>query len=143
MKNLKFIAAAFFALFLSSAWAFDPTEMTEQDANCLTRAIYHEARGEGEKGMFAVAAVVVNRARHYNFASDICSVVHQRGQFTFDKKARMSESSSVWKTQRVVEVVRSGFMPLYDFLYFHRTDVIGQCTNKKRKMKIGSHYFCE
>lgn len=143
MKNFKFICFLFSIFLASGAFAYDPTEMTEAEASCLTKAIYHEARGEGEKGMFAVASVIVNRARHSSFESDICSVVYQRGQFTFDKKAKMSEGQSVRAVFRVVEVIREGFLPLYDFVYFHRVDVPGQCSSKKRKAKIGNHYFCE
>lgn len=142
MKNLKFIVILLSFFLGSYAMAYDPTEMSEDDATCLAKAIYHEARGEGERGMFAVAAVIINRTNHQNFSSDICSVVHQRGQFTFDQKAKMSERQSITAVGRVVDRIREGFVPLYDFLYFHRIDVPGQCSSKKVKSRIGSHYFC-
>ena len=34
-----------------------------RDLDCLTTAVYHEARGEGRAGMQAVAQVILNRAR--------------------------------------------------------------------------------
>lgn len=38
-----------------------------RDLECLTQAVYYEARGEGRDGMKAVAQVVINRARHPAF----------------------------------------------------------------------------
>lgn len=54
---------------------------------CLTQAIYYEARNESEEGQAAVAEVVMNRSRAGNYPSDVCQVVYQRNsrtcQFTF------------------------------------------------------------
>ena len=47
------------------------------DLACLTRALYHEARGEGEAGMRAVAEVVLNRAENPRFPGSVCGVVYQ------------------------------------------------------------------
>lgn len=44
---------------------------------CLARAVYHEARGEGDTGMRAVAEVVLNRVEDDGFPGSICRVVYQ------------------------------------------------------------------
>ncbi len=44
---------------------------------CLTEALYHEARGEGLRGMRAVAEVVLNRVEAPRFPGSICAVVRQ------------------------------------------------------------------
>lgn len=44
---------------------------------CLARAVYHEARGEGDTGMRAVAEVVLNRVETDGFPRSICGVVYQ------------------------------------------------------------------
>lgn len=44
---------------------------------CLTEAIYHEARGEDLYGQFAVAEVILNRVDLPNFPGSVCGVVHQ------------------------------------------------------------------
>jgi hypothetical protein len=73
---------------------FEPLEKRLARANaerdCLTQAIYHEARGESEVGQLAVANVIVNRARSGKFPSTLCGVIYQnadkglyRCQFTF------------------------------------------------------------
>ena len=48
-----------------------------RDLQCLTEAVYWEARGEGAAGMAAVAQVVLNRVRHPAFPKTICAVVFQ------------------------------------------------------------------
>ena len=48
-----------------------------RDLECLTQAVYYEARGEGSAGEAAVAQVVLNRTRHPAFPKTICGVVFQ------------------------------------------------------------------
>ena len=48
-----------------------------RDLECLTQAVYYEARGETPSGMQAVAQVVLNRVRHRAFPKTICGVVFQ------------------------------------------------------------------
>jgi len=50
---------------------------SQNDADCLTQAVYYEARGEGVDGMRAVAQVILNRVRHPAFPKTICNVVYQ------------------------------------------------------------------
>jgi spore germination cell wall hydrolase CwlJ-like protein len=45
--------------------------------DCLTTAIYHEARSESEAGQRAVAQVVLNRARHPAYPNSVCGVIYQ------------------------------------------------------------------
>jgi len=59
----------------------------DNDLECLTQAIYYEARNESEAGQAAVAEVVLNRSRHRAYPKRVCEVVYQRNsrtcQFTF------------------------------------------------------------
>jgi hypothetical protein len=48
-----------------------------RDVDCLTDAVYYEARGESADGQAAVAQVVLNRVRHPAFPKSICAVVFQ------------------------------------------------------------------
>src|SRR3954468_6506981 len=45
--------------------------------DCLTAAVYYEARSESEDGQRAVAQVVLNRVRHPAFPKSVCGVVYQ------------------------------------------------------------------
>ena len=60
-----------------------PTDPIE----CLTQAVYYEARNESEEGQAAVAEVVMNRTRSGVYPQAVCAVVYQRNsrtcQFTF------------------------------------------------------------
>ena len=59
----------------------------DNDIECLTQAVYYEARNESEEGQAAVAQVVMNRSRHGGYPKSVCAVVYQRNsrtcQFTF------------------------------------------------------------
>ena len=44
---------------------------------CLTEALYFEARGESVAGQFAVAEVILNRVDPANYPDTICGVVNQ------------------------------------------------------------------
>lgn len=48
-----------------------------EDLECLALNIYHEARGETQRGKLAVAHVTVNRVEHHRFPNSICGVVYQ------------------------------------------------------------------
>lgn len=64
-----------------------PPRVPDNDVECLTQAIYYEARNESEEGQAAVAEVVINRSKTRGYPSKICEVVYQRNtrtcQFTF------------------------------------------------------------
>lgn len=138
----RIILFAFFAM-LSTTCLSDEIDISESERVCLTKALYHEARGETDKGMFEVASVILNRKGHPKFPSDVCSVINQKGQFSFDKKAPMHEKGALERARSIVEAVKLGFKPLSGYIFFHRYDVKGMCTNKKNKRRTGDHVFCE
>ncbi len=52
-----------------------PTGAAELD--CLTQAVYYEARGESPEGQAAVAQVVLNRTRDAHYPRSVCAVIRQ------------------------------------------------------------------
>ncbi len=60
---------------------FDATAQSADDADraldCLTAAVYYEARSEQPDGQRAVAQVVLNRVRDRAFPRSVCGVVYQ------------------------------------------------------------------
>lgn len=59
--------------------------------HCLAEALWHEARGESVAGQAAVARVVMNRTRAPDlFASTVCKVVYQSGQFSWSSAEKLS-----------------------------------------------------
>lgn len=47
------------------------------DWQCLSEALYFEARGETVKGQFAVAEVILNRAKSPQYPQSVCGVIRQ------------------------------------------------------------------
>ena len=59
--------------------AFDPQnpQIDAEQLKCMVMNMYHEARGESDKGMIAVGYVTLNRVKSKLFPDTICDVVHQ------------------------------------------------------------------
>ncbi|HYG27968.1 MAG TPA: cell wall hydrolase, partial [Caulobacteraceae bacterium] len=76
----------------------------QSDLDCLTEAVYYEARGEGAAGQAAVAQVVLNRVRHPSFPKSVCAVVYQGCQFSFacDGSTRRARERGAWNRAREV-----------------------------------------
>ena len=51
--------------------------ISKQELTCLATNLYHEARGESDRGMIAVAHVTLNRVNSSRYPDTICGVVHQ------------------------------------------------------------------
>ena len=81
-----------------------------RDLDCLTQAVYYEARGEGQAGMQAVAQVILNRVRSSAFPNTVCGVIFQGAgrrtgcQFSFacDGSMRGRREGGAWERSRRV-----------------------------------------
>lgn len=80
-----------------------------RDLECLTQAVYYEARGESRGGQQAVAQVVLNRVRHPAFPKSVCGVVFQGAryggcQFSFacDGSVHRRVEISAWRRAETV-----------------------------------------
>lgn len=76
-------------LYSSKRLAAMPSPRGGKEWQCLTEALYFEARGETLKGIFGVAEVILNRVDDRRYPSSVCKVVNQgtgqryRCQFTY------------------------------------------------------------
>jgi hypothetical protein len=77
------------------------------ELECMTEAVYYEARSEDVRGQAAVAQVVMNRVKHPAFPKSVCGVVFQgsnhRGcQFSFacDGSMRGRREGAAWDRAR-------------------------------------------
>lgn len=75
---MKSILLTFLLLFSINSFAGSTSEV-----NCLTAAIYKEARSEPLKCQQAVAEVIMNRAEHPGYPDSICKVIKQPKQFSW------------------------------------------------------------
>jgi spore germination cell wall hydrolase CwlJ-like protein len=142
---------------------YEPIEKRIERANaerdCLTQAIYHEARGESAAGQLAVANVIVNRARSGKFPSTLCGVIYQnaekgryRCQFTFacDGRSDAPKERRAWsRSAALAEGVYAEFALGENVgavpgstLYYHTTAVRPSWSSTYNAVaQIGSHIF--
>lgn len=126
-----------------------PTNAVE----CLTQAIYYEARNESEEGQAAVAEVVLNRSRMAGYPRDVCQVVYQRNsrtcQFTFTcdgSIGRSAVSMAAWaRAERIARNVLEGRSPALlpsRSVNYHANYVRPSWGRRlERVRQIGAHIF--
>ncbi|EJT0117285.1 cell wall hydrolase [Salmonella enterica] len=115
--------------------------------DCIAKNIYFEARGEGTKGMIAVAQVTKNRVNSGTFPDSYCKVVYQSNQFSWvAKKPKVDKTDEAWQVAknlaRVIYYVDLPQDPTYGALYFHSGKDKPYWTKKlKKTTKIQGHTF--
>ncbi len=116
---------------------------SNEDEHCLAVAVYYEARGEPLGGQVAVAQVIVNRARSGRFASTLCGVIRQPGQFSFIGRSFNPPANAYWRrASAVASAVLSGGSsgPVSRAMYFHAS-YVAPGWNRERLATIGHHVF--
>jgi N-acetylmuramoyl-L-alanine amidase len=123
--------------------------LNAKEKACLTRNVYHEARGEPYTGKLAVAQVTWNRVESRKWGTSVCNVVYAPSQFswTSDPKKRFkSPRNADWLTsERIVADYTQGLRvtKLDDATYFHATR-LGRpqwTRHLKKRLAIGNHVF--
>ncbi|HEX5183729.1 MAG TPA: cell wall hydrolase [Allosphingosinicella sp.] len=120
---------------------------------CLTAAIYYEARSQSDDGQRAVAQVVLNRVRHPAFPKTVCGVVYQGSnrstgcQFTFtcDGSLRRAREPYAWgKARKIAAAALAGyvFAPVGLATHYHTTAIHPWWADSMSKaVTIGAHIF--
>ena len=138
---------------LLSLFAAKPA-LASADSICrkepLACNIYYEARGEKEKGQYAVAFVSMNRLQSGKYGKSMRSVVFAKNQFSwtngygpikdteaFERARKIAREVKTWSKDPVVykskDVTRGS-------KYFHKRG-IKPGWNKKVVTRIGNHVF--
>lgn len=124
-----------------------------RDLDCLTKAVYYEARGETPAGQAAVAQVVLNRVRHPAFPKSVCGVVFQgaysRGacQFSFacDGSMRRGREPGAWRrAAKIAERALGGYVmaSVGNATHFHTVNVSPVWGPRMvRVQQVGMHIF--
>jgi spore germination cell wall hydrolase CwlJ-like protein len=111
------------------------------DIDCLSKAIYFEARGESQLGKLAVGHVVVNRAKN----KSLCTVIYDGCQFSWTCKAQKSPFGPAWlESKKIASDIISGKTtdPSFGATSFHNTSVRpGWAARLKFTVRIDSHIF--
>ncbi|MBS0334202.1 MAG: cell wall hydrolase [Proteobacteria bacterium] len=123
-----------------------------RELDCLTEAVYFEARGENARGQAAVAQVVMNRVAAPNFPKTVCGVVFQGAathgcQFSFacDGSMRHALESDAWdRARKVAERALSGVVlaDIRGATHFHTLEVQPAWgPQMMRVAQVGLHVF--
>jgi spore germination cell wall hydrolase CwlJ-like protein len=120
---------------------------------CLAEALYFEARGEGIRGQFAVAEVILNRVDSPRYPGSVCGVVRQGAgqrkgcQFSFvcdGRPERISERRAFERAGKIARLMRDGAprMLTAGATHFHTRGVRPRwSTAFARTAEIGAHLF--
>lgn len=125
----------------------------DNDIECLTQAVYYEARNESEEGQAAVAQVVMNRSRHGAYPKSVCAVVYQRNsrtcQFTFTCDGSIGRGRvnlAAWRrAERIAREVHDGrsSIQLPKSSVNYHADYVRPSWGRRleRVRQIGAHIF--
>jgi spore germination cell wall hydrolase CwlJ-like protein len=122
-------------------------------ADCLTAAVYYEARSQSEDGQRAVAQVVLNRVRDRAFPNSVCGVVYQGAErrtgcqfsFTCDGSMNRPREVGAWDRARAVAAAALGgsvYAPVGAATSFHTTSILPWwASSLARITTVGAHVF--
>jgi spore germination cell wall hydrolase CwlJ-like protein len=136
---------------LTEAWLLaQPAPEGDAEWQCLTEALYFEARGETLDGQIAVAEVILNRVDSPLYPRTVCGVVKQRGgggcQFSYvcTGKKKMREKASADLAGRIARAMLDGAPRRLTegATHFHTKGVKPSWSKRFAKTAaIGSHLF--
>ena len=137
--------------------AFDASMQSPDDAgralDCLTAAVYYEARSEPLDGQRAVAQVVLNRVRDRAFPRSVCGVVYQGStrrtgcqfSFTCDGSMYRRRDEGSWERAREVAAAALGgavYAPVGAATSYHASYMLPWwAPSLTRIATIGAHVF--
>lgn len=137
---------------LTEAWLMSqPAPQGDAEWQCLTEALYFEARGESLEGQIAVGEVILNRVDSPLYPRSVCGVVKQRGgggcQFSYvcdGRKDRMHEKGAADLAGRIARAMLDGAPRLLTdgATHFHTRNVRpGWSKRFAHTASIGAHLF--
>lgn len=152
LKQGKAKAGAPIALSYTHAFlAGLPQPQGDAQWQCLTKALYFEARGESLKGQFAVAEVILNRVDSPDYPNTVCGVVEQGGnggcQFSYScdgARDVMRDREASETAGRIARLMLDGAPRslTYGATHFHTRSVNPSWSHRFEKTaSIGAHLF--
>ncbi|MEJ6397852.1 cell wall hydrolase [Yoonia sp. 208BN28-4] len=120
---------------------------------CLSEALYHEARGETVRGLFAVGEVILNRVDSSAYPDSACGVINQGTgrrfacQFTYTCDGRSDRINEIGAYNRIGKVARllldGAPRALTEGATHYHTRAVSPSWARRfpRTATIGSHHF--
>lgn len=135
--------------------AYNEQRELQREKQCLTAALWWEARGEGLQGIKAVASVIENRKHSSGYPSTYCKIIKQHKQFSFvlegkpihklEQQVKPSEKEVFALVSSLAEQMLQGrFKPVLPRKVLHYTThaVSNTWTQKMQVVaKVGNHRF--
>jgi len=133
--------------------AVQPVADGGSEWQCLSEALYFEARGESVRGMFAVGEVIMNRVDSDAYPDTLCNVINQGTgrryacQFTYTcdgKPENIGEPRSWERVGKVARILIDGApRVLTGGATHYHTKAVNPSWAKRfpRTAEIGFHYF--
>ena len=134
-----------FASLAAAVASQDFADDADSELSCLAGAVYFESKGEPLSGQLAVADVIINRTKSGRFPASICSVVTQRGQFSFVRGGHIPTIANSRAYRTAIAVARVAMAdawenPAGDAMYFHARRV-SPAWRMQKVASIGNHIF--
>ena len=153
VPGLRFgsLVGALLGMWMLPTVGFSHAFVHGSETECLALNIYHESRGEPVNGQIAVGLVTLNRVQSRRFPNDVCSVVHQRKQFSWTRAPEHTldiDNPRAWR--QALEVARhilAGNFTADDFqldgvMHYHNYKVRPRwAANGQLVAAIGKHRF--
>lgn len=133
--------------------AAQATDDAERALECLTAAVYYEARSESPDGQRAVAQVVLNRVRDRAFPGSVCGVVYQGStrrtgcqfSFTCDGSMYRRRDENSWERARQIAAAALGgavYAPVGAATSYHASYMLPWwAPSLTRIAAVGAHIF--
>lgn len=140
------------SIVLISTLSFIPNESTasipKKQLNCLTEAVYHEARGEPIAGQKLVAKTILQRTKSKDFPNTVCGVISEKSQFSYRSKrgsrSTIKEPATYKKIESLVKTEATNFTSSKSNpLYFYNPRKANPSWAKRMKVvkRAGNHVF--
>lgn len=126
---------------------FDLPPVDPIQHECLTQAIYHEARGEESyKGKLMVGFVIKERMKDPYYADTYCQVIKEPRQFSFYQGhfPTMYEADQEEYLRGLAEVVMTTPTPFPDCLTMYHADYVNPVWDYSKLEvyeQVGTHIF--
>jgi spore germination cell wall hydrolase CwlJ-like protein len=132
---------------------FETAAIQNKALDCLTTAIYYEARSESVTGQLAVAQVVLNRVKHPAYPDNVCDVVFEGAQrttgcqftFTCDGSMKILPRAAGWSRSRRIAIhalLGMSDVTIGRATHYHTTAISPYWSKTLlRTANIGSHIF--
>lgn len=123
------------------------SDVNPQQLECLTEAIYHEARGEDYHGQLYVGYVIKNRVMSDQFRNSYCGVINAPSQFSYTHELSdktMYETDAGQVAQDVAHIVMTTPTPFPETMFFyHATSITPDWDFNliEAYVTVGNHVF--